>query len=82
VVCGAKRIRSLYLPSLRERPPGLSTTSPLKGPASLSAINDATMRLCKGDLPAASHPLAAGNRSHEKESSETRSRSPMKRSVG
>jgi hypothetical protein len=55
VVCGAKRIRSHYLPSPTERRPGLSTRTPPKGPASLSTINDATMRLCRADLPASRH---------------------------
>jgi len=32
-------------------------------PASLSTINGATMRLCRGDSPAADHPIAAGSRS-------------------
>jgi len=35
MVCGAKRIRSLYLPSPTERPLKLSTTTPPKGPASV-----------------------------------------------
>jgi len=64
VVCGAKHIRSLYLSLVRERPPGLSTTSPPKGPASISTISAATMRLCKADLPAVNNPIAAGSRSH------------------
>jgi len=63
VVCGAKRIRSLYLPLVKERPPGLSTTSPPKGPASVSTISAATLRLYKPDLPAANDPIAAGSRS-------------------
>jgi hypothetical protein len=41
MVCGAKRIRSLYLPLVRERLPGLSTTSPPQGRASFSTINAA-----------------------------------------
>jgi hypothetical protein len=61
VVCGAKRIRSLYLPSPTERPPGLSTTTPTGGPASLSTINAATMRLCRADLPVTHHPFAAAS---------------------
>jgi len=52
MVCGAKRIRSDYLPLVRGRPPGLSTRSSPKGQASLSTINGATMRLCRADLPA------------------------------
>ena len=59
VVCGAKRIRSHYPPLGRERLPGLSTTSTLKGPASVSIISAATMRLCRADLPAANPPIAA-----------------------
>ena len=51
MVCGAKRIRSLYLPSPTQRPPGLSTTIPPKGPASLYTINGATMRPWRGDPP-------------------------------
>ncbi len=67
MVCGAKRIRSLYLPSMTGVTPKLSTTIPPKGLASLFTINAATMRLCRADLPAAAHPsrlacpgLAAG----------------------
>ena len=56
MVCGAKRIRSLYLPWITGVTPKLSTTSPPKGLASLSTINAATMRLCRADLPAAAHP--------------------------
>ncbi len=41
MVCGAKRIRSLYLPSVREKPPGLSTTTPPKGLVSFFTINAA-----------------------------------------
>jgi hypothetical protein len=40
-VCGAKRIRSIYLPSPTGRPPGLSTTTSFKALASLSTINGA-----------------------------------------
>jgi len=57
VVCGAKRIRSHYLPSPTERPPGLSTRPPPKGPASLSTINGATMRLCRADHPCLTPPI-------------------------
>jgi len=64
VVCGAKRLRSLYLPLVRDRLSRLSPTSPPKGPASVSTINAATMRLCRADLPAANHPVAARSRSH------------------
>jgi hypothetical protein len=63
VVCGAKRIRSLYLPLGGEKLPGLSTTSPPRGLASVFTINAATMRLCRADLPAA-YPIAAGSLSH------------------
>jgi len=52
-VCGAKRIRSLYLPSPTESPSALSTTTPPKGPTPFSTINGATMRLCRADRPAA-----------------------------
>jgi len=41
MVCGAKRIRSLYLPWMTGVTPKLSTTTPPKGPASLSSINGA-----------------------------------------
>ena len=51
MVCGAKRIRSLYLPWMRGVTPKLSTTTPPKGLASLSTINGATMRLCRADIP-------------------------------
>jgi hypothetical protein len=37
---------------------------PPKGPGSVSTISAATMRLCNADLPAANHPIAAGNRAH------------------
>jgi len=33
----------------------LSTTTTLKGLASLSTINGAPMRLCRADLPASTH---------------------------
>jgi len=55
--CGAKRIRSLYLPWLTEVTPKLSTTTPPEGLASLSTVNGATMRLCRADLPASAHSL-------------------------
>jgi len=41
MVCGAKRIRSLYLPWMTGVTPKLSTTTPPKVPASLSTINGA-----------------------------------------
>ena len=41
MVCGAKRIRSLYLPWMTGVTPKLSTTTPPKGPASLFTINAA-----------------------------------------
>ena len=47
MVCGAKRIRSLYLPWMTGLPPNLSTTTQPKGVASLSTINAATMGLCR-----------------------------------
>jgi hypothetical protein len=47
MVCGAKRMRSLYLPSPGQRPPGLSTRTPLKGPASVFTVNAATMRVAE-----------------------------------
>ena len=55
MVCGAKRIRSLYLPWMTGVTPKLSTTTPPKGLASLSTINGATMRLCRADLSATAH---------------------------
>ena len=57
MVCGAKRIRSLYLPWMTAVTPKLSTTTPPKGLASLSTINGVTMRLCRADLPASPHLL-------------------------
>ena len=42
MVCGAKLIRSLYLPRMTGVPPKLSTTAPPKGLASFSVINAAT----------------------------------------
>jgi len=54
MVCGAKRIRSLYLPWMTAVTPKLSTTPP-KGLASLSTINAATMRLCRADFPASAY---------------------------
>ena len=56
VVCGAKRIRSLYLPWMTGGTPKLSTTAPPKSLASLSTLNAATIRLCRADLPASHHP--------------------------
>ena len=55
MVCGAKRIRSLYLPGMTGLPSKLSTTTPPAGLASLSTIDAATMRLCRVDLPATNH---------------------------
>jgi len=55
MVCGAKRIRSLYLPWMTGVTPKLSTITPPKGLASLFTINAATMRLCRADLPATAH---------------------------
>ena len=55
MVCGAKRIRSLYLPWMTGVTPKLPTTTTPKGLASLSTINAATMRLCRADLPASAH---------------------------
>ncbi len=62
-ICGAKRIRSLYLPSPTGRPPGLSTRTPPKGPASVSTINGATMRLWQSRPPCLCSLIAAGSRS-------------------
>src|SRR5512139_2831308 len=42
VVCDAKRMRSLYLPSLTERPPERSTSFPPTGRASPYTIDAAT----------------------------------------
>ena len=65
MVCDAKRIRSIYLPSPTGRPRGLSTTTPPKAPASLSTINAATMRLCGADHPAAPrHPAVSLDGDH------------------
>ena len=47
MVCGAKRIWSLYLPWMTGVTPKLSTTAPPKGLASLFTINAATMRRCR-----------------------------------
>jgi hypothetical protein len=58
-VCGAKRIRSLYLPWITGVPSKLSITTLPKGLASLFTINDATMRLCRADLPATAHSRLA-----------------------
>jgi len=55
MVCGAKRIRSHYLPWTTGVTPKLSTIAPSKGLASLSTINAATMRLCRADLPTSAH---------------------------
>jgi hypothetical protein len=55
VVCGVKRIRSLYLPWMTGVTPKLSPTVPPKGLASFSTINAATMRLCRADLPVFAH---------------------------
>jgi hypothetical protein len=55
MVCGAKRIWSLYLPWMTEVTLKLSTKTPPKGLASVSTINAATMRLCRADLPASAH---------------------------
>jgi hypothetical protein len=41
MVCGAKRIRSLYPPSMTGVTPRLSTAAPPKGLASFSTINAA-----------------------------------------
>jgi hypothetical protein len=78
VVCGAKRIRSLYLPWMTVVAPKLSTAAPAKGLASLSTINAATMRLCRADLPASVHSsrlacpgLAAGKPLPQRSSSQT-----------
>ena len=60
MVCGAKRIRSLYLPWMTGVTPKLSTTTPPRGLASLSTINAATMRLCRADLPATAHSSRLG----------------------
>jgi hypothetical protein len=64
-VCGAKRIRSLYLPSMTPVTPRLSTAAPPKGLTSLSVINaaitpwrDAFADLSASggaDLPASAH---------------------------
>jgi len=51
-VSEARRIRSLYLPRMTGVTLKLSTTTPPEGLASLSTINDATMRPCRGDPPA------------------------------
>jgi hypothetical protein len=56
MVCGAKRIRSLYLPWMTGVTPKLSTKASPKGVALLFTINAATMRLCRADLPASHHP--------------------------
>ena len=55
MVCGAKRIPSLYLPWMTGVTSKLSTRPAPRDPASLSTINAATMRLCRADLPASPH---------------------------
>ena len=55
MVCGAKRIRSLYLPWMTGVIPKLSTATPPKGMVSLATIYGATMRLCRADLLASAH---------------------------
>ncbi len=55
MVCGAKRMRSLYVPRMTGLTPMISTTTTLKGLASFSTIDAATMRLCRADLPATAH---------------------------
>jgi hypothetical protein len=55
MVCGAQRIRSLYLPLMTGVTLKLSTKTLPKGLASLSTINAATMRLCRADRPATTH---------------------------
>jgi len=70
MVCGAKRIRSLYFSWMTGVTPKLSTRIPPKGLASLSTINAATMRLCRlarlrrGRPPCLCSLVAAGSRSH------------------
>ena len=51
MVCGAKRIRSLYLPWMTGVTAKLSPSDPPKGLASLSTIDAATMRLCRVEHP-------------------------------
>jgi hypothetical protein len=60
MVCGAKSIRSLYLPWMTGVPPKLSTRTPPKDLVSLSTINAATMRLCRADLSASCQAIAEG----------------------
>jgi len=55
MVCGAKRIWSLYLPRMKAVTAKLSTKAPPKGLASLPTINAATMRLSRADVPASAH---------------------------
>jgi hypothetical protein len=55
MVCGAKRIRSIYLLWMTGVTPKLSTTTPPRGLVSLFTINGATMRLCRADFPASAH---------------------------
>ena len=62
MVCGAKRVRSLYLPWITGVTSELSTKALPKGLASLSTINAATMRLCRADLPASVHSSCSRRR--------------------
>ena len=66
MVCGAKRVRSLYLPPMPGVTPKLPTTTPPEGLASLSTINGATMRLCRADLPASARSSRLKSCSHLK----------------
>jgi hypothetical protein len=43
----------------KKGPPGFPPQPRPKGPASLSTIDAATMRLCRADLPASRHPISA-----------------------
>jgi len=65
MVCGAKRIRSIYLPSPTGRPPRLSTTtSPERPDFGLHyqwRDHASAWRLCRADLPAPCHPIAEGS---------------------
>ena len=74
MLCGAKRIRSLYLPQMTGATSKLSTKTPAKDLASLSTINAATMRLCRADLAAPRHPIAAESRSHREKGGRIRGR--------
>jgi len=60
----AKRIGATTLLCRQEGSPGFPLELRSKGPASLSTIDGATMRLCRADLPAAALSIAAGSRSH------------------